>query len=506
LCRCGRFNGPGSRDCSTDCNNNLPEAQGYLLFESSSGENCDYISAEKFANCIEKLDSKIKDSLFILITACKSSSSYRNDYVFGGIAQKLMSKGIPATIAMQYPISIKSSKEFVGEFYKCLAEKKTLVQSLYEARKAVEDGKYKSSPVLYLNIKRNPNGNIFKISRANRKNQPSLYGHSRGYDFYIKKFRQASKTYLQFCEIYSDAKYLRNFINSCNEQFLENNNSIQRHCKEMLNKIKDTAGELEVENFDGWSKSILDDIIKLPEYSRYDYMFKEQNKGLYLENLNRLKQQCESATVLSATVTHQIAVDITAYCWTLQSLWKEIQAVLSDIAVDIVKTNKCSYEFYIQKFAQASKTYLKCYEIYTNAKYLKDFLLLYVTRELSEEPEIQTNCKQIVNKIKDTSGELEVKKFHEWSQSILENISKLPENFPDDYRIFQQQSQSVNIKNYQNNLSKLKQQCKSVMVPFATVTYEIALDISEYGNELKSFWEEIREALLTIAVDIGKLG
>jgi len=350
LCICGHFNGPRSRYCNNNCNNNLPEAQGYLLFESSSGRTCDYISAEKFANCIGTLDSKIKASLFILITACKSSSSHYNDYVFEGIAQKLMSKGIPATLAIQYSITTLSSKEFVGKFYKCLAEKKTLVQSLHEARKAITDRNHKYSPVLYLNMGNNEHGTIFKkTSRANKKNSSVTKSNTRshastkGHDFYIKMFVEASDTYLQCLEIYNNAKYLRDFLSYLRdflsrEKLLENP-QIKRHCKEQVSKIKDTISEIKPIDFNQWSKLIRDDISKLPKKIQLDYChkFKGQTSSAkiknYQQDLNDLKQQCESVILSSDIATHEIALDITEYCNSLHLSWREIREALLDIIV-----------------------------------------------------------------------------------------------------------------------------------------------------------------------------
>lgn len=99
----------------------------------------------------------------VILNACEGARSSRVD-PFAGTAQSLIQQGIPAVIAMQFPITDEAAITFSKELYSTLSDGYPVDAALSEARKAifaqgneVEWG----TPVLYL---RSPDGRIFDIA------------------------------------------------------------------------------------------------------------------------------------------------------------------------------------------------------------------------------------------------------------------------------------------------------------------------------------------------------
>ena len=98
---------------------------------------------------------------FVLLESCWSSAGKG----FSGVAQRLLLTGIPAVVAMQYPILISSAEVFFSEFYRCLAVGSTVDEAVSETRKAVYASPYQNcldwaTPTLYMNA---PDGVIFSL-------------------------------------------------------------------------------------------------------------------------------------------------------------------------------------------------------------------------------------------------------------------------------------------------------------------------------------------------------
>ena len=74
-----------------------------------------------------------------------------------------MQKGVPAVVAMQYCIKIKSALLFIEEFYQAIAARKPVDWAVHYARNQIFqefglDNREFATPVLYMRAK---DGNIF---------------------------------------------------------------------------------------------------------------------------------------------------------------------------------------------------------------------------------------------------------------------------------------------------------------------------------------------------------
>lgn len=98
----------------------------------------------------------------VCLAACDSAKS-DSPKGFLGVAPKLVEKGVPAVIAMQYPILISSAQIFLKSFYSALANAKPVDWAMQNSRKAIllEVGRGSrdfATPVLYMRAKE---GRIF---------------------------------------------------------------------------------------------------------------------------------------------------------------------------------------------------------------------------------------------------------------------------------------------------------------------------------------------------------
>jgi hypothetical protein len=104
------------------------------------------------------------------LCACEGARASEGD-LFSGVAQSLVQQGIPAVVAMQFPISERAAMVLVHEFYAALCEGHPVDADLAEARKAVYalgDTVEWATPVLYM---RSPDGGIFDLRRPSASTQ-----------------------------------------------------------------------------------------------------------------------------------------------------------------------------------------------------------------------------------------------------------------------------------------------------------------------------------------------
>lgn len=98
-----------------------------------------------------------------VLNACEGGRTSATD-PFAGVGQSLLQQGVPAVIAMQFPISDEAAVTMAHEFYLAVAEGYPVDAALVEARKAIfarnNDVEW-GTPVLYL---RSDNGRIFDVS------------------------------------------------------------------------------------------------------------------------------------------------------------------------------------------------------------------------------------------------------------------------------------------------------------------------------------------------------
>jgi CHAT domain-containing protein len=153
------------------CDRELPEAQGYLVFEDKDKNGgADYISAAELGVLLSKSslgDSNNKSGgiALVVLSACQSGMTVEGDSVFNGTAQNLIGQRIPSVVAMQYSVSVVSATKFAEQFYRSLGQKNSLGIAVSQAREAMGiEGNQWYRPVLYLRWQDNEGGQLFKDS------------------------------------------------------------------------------------------------------------------------------------------------------------------------------------------------------------------------------------------------------------------------------------------------------------------------------------------------------
>lgn len=136
------------------------ERGGALVLEDEQGGE-QKVSAEHAAALLRAHTSL----RLVVLNACEGARAAAGD-AFTGVAQSLVRQGIPAVVAMQFPISDQAAVAFASHFYTALAQGAPIDgavaqtrQEMYVAGHEVEWG----TPVLYL---RAPDGRIFDLPEA----------------------------------------------------------------------------------------------------------------------------------------------------------------------------------------------------------------------------------------------------------------------------------------------------------------------------------------------------
>ncbi|MES1244238.1 MAG: CHAT domain-containing protein [Acidobacteriota bacterium] len=134
--------------------------EGFLLFTGEDGRR-EEVSGER-------LGILLRDHLslrLVVLNACEGARSSRAD-AFGGVAQKLVERGIPGVIAMQFEITDRAAVTFAQDFYDAVAQGRPVDAALAEARKALYLSDHElewGTPVLYM---RSPDGRLFDVQTA----------------------------------------------------------------------------------------------------------------------------------------------------------------------------------------------------------------------------------------------------------------------------------------------------------------------------------------------------
>ncbi len=138
--------------------------QGYLAINSDNGDH-DFISADTFADFFKDSNSM----KLVVLNSCQGAevSSTRP---LAGMAPQLVARGIPAVIAMQYPISDTAALVFAKEFYLKLCKGWSRGQvdaAISHARNRIHmdvgEPLAFATPVLFM---RSPTGVIFDLQEA----------------------------------------------------------------------------------------------------------------------------------------------------------------------------------------------------------------------------------------------------------------------------------------------------------------------------------------------------
>ncbi|MBE9127016.1 MULTISPECIES: CHAT domain-containing protein [unclassified Coleofasciculus] len=171
------------KDLSTSqcksCGADLPEPQGYLLFETEEDE-ADYVSAIELGELLQK--TGFGDQLnrqggvgVAVLSACKSGMALGGDSVFNGLAQRLISHRLPAVVAMQYTVRVDSATQFAEQFYRSLGRKNALATAVSQGKEAMgAEGNQWYRPILYLRWQDHEGGQLFSLNESNLNNSQLL--------------------------------------------------------------------------------------------------------------------------------------------------------------------------------------------------------------------------------------------------------------------------------------------------------------------------------------------
>jgi len=105
--------------------------EGFIALADESGE-----AYHLSATALGRLLADHRSLRLALLNACEGARGGERD-VFSSTAAILMRRGIPAVLAMQYPITDQAAIEFAGSFYAFLANGMPVDAAVVEARKAV---------------------------------------------------------------------------------------------------------------------------------------------------------------------------------------------------------------------------------------------------------------------------------------------------------------------------------------------------------------------------------
>lgn len=123
-----------------------PATGGALLLEDDDGGKAP-VTGEQFA---EWLHDELPALRLVFLNACKTATTTLRSGVdpFGGVATALIRGGIPAVVAMQFPISDRGAIAFADTFYQRIVAGDPVDAAVAEARKQL--GPEFATPVLYM--------------------------------------------------------------------------------------------------------------------------------------------------------------------------------------------------------------------------------------------------------------------------------------------------------------------------------------------------------------------
>ncbi len=138
------------------------EGKGALFFENERGESAP-VSGEVLGESLRS----IRSLRFVFLNACQSAEFPRQAGLdpYTGVANALVIRGVPAVIAMQFPISDEAAIHFSSAFYSSLAAGDPVDRAAAEGRlatyRSAPDSLEWATPALFLNV---PDGRLFAPS------------------------------------------------------------------------------------------------------------------------------------------------------------------------------------------------------------------------------------------------------------------------------------------------------------------------------------------------------
>jgi hypothetical protein len=151
---------------------NPATAEGSLLLETLDGDR-DLIGGSLLADAIKGTSMPV----LVVLNACNTarSAGFEGASPFGGAAAALIRKGVPAVVAMQFPISDDAALPFAGALYSRIAAGDPVDTAVTEGRMAIRTSLRESmewaTPVLFM---RTPDGRLFESPSKERKESPIL--------------------------------------------------------------------------------------------------------------------------------------------------------------------------------------------------------------------------------------------------------------------------------------------------------------------------------------------
>ncbi len=166
---CRTFHSKLDLEQCAKCQSDLPSSQGYLLFEPDEDDDkeANYVSAEKLGSFLQDIthgDTKAQQGgvRLAVLSACKSAYTPRGNSVFNGVAQSLIWHDVPAVVAMQYTVSVKSATAFAERFYRELGNKQSLAVATSLGRRAMQtEHNQWYRLIFYLRWQDNEGGQLF---------------------------------------------------------------------------------------------------------------------------------------------------------------------------------------------------------------------------------------------------------------------------------------------------------------------------------------------------------
>lgn len=136
-------------------------AEGTLALADDDGGTY-HLGAEDLAMLLARRTSL----RLVVLNACETGRSADRD-PFSSVAGALMRKGVPAVVAMQYPISNDAAVEFSRTFYESLAQRRPVDEAVTEARQTIRLARRGTlewvTPVLFM---RSLDGRLFDLADA----------------------------------------------------------------------------------------------------------------------------------------------------------------------------------------------------------------------------------------------------------------------------------------------------------------------------------------------------
>jgi hypothetical protein len=144
--------------------------EGCLLLETADRDR-DLVGGSLLADAIKGTTMPV----LVVLNACDTarSAGIEGASPFGGVAAALVRKGVPAVVAMQFPVTDDAALPFAGALYSRIAAGDPVDTAVTEGRMAirtaVRDSMEWATPVLFM---RSPDGRLFAHAKPEERSRP----------------------------------------------------------------------------------------------------------------------------------------------------------------------------------------------------------------------------------------------------------------------------------------------------------------------------------------------